>query len=313
MENLNLNTVAVTGATGFVGRNLVDALAAKGYEVHSFGRKPVAGTTFHWWEATAEPKPYGIPFKAIIHCAASATDWGDDEVITKVNVAGTTSALAIDQDARFIHMSTASVYACKGDSFHLTEETTTSAPFLNSYIESKIEAESVVIGNKRDAGTFILRPHAVYGKGDTTLLPRVEKALRGRFLPLPGGGKSLVSLTHIDNLVDVTLDLVAYTGDRSFDIFNVADHSPVALGEALVEILRRRGKAVSIAGIPSYLAWDVGYFLEKIAKGFKLGQPAITRYLVSQLGYAETLDVTRIENFLGRTLPQSNFHDASQW
>jgi hypothetical protein len=41
--------------------------------------------------------------------------------------------------------------------------------------------------------------------------------------------------------------------------------------------------------------------------------PPVTRYLVSQLGYEQTLDLTRIQNQLGRHLPFSDFSDADNW
>lgn len=306
-------TIGVTGATGFIGSHLVKALLSQGYEVHTFGRKPVEGTVFHAWDAVEEAKDYDVALDAIIHCAASATDWGDDELISKINIEGTRSALAICPTARFIHVSTASVYASKGDSLDITENKAVSGTFLNAYSESKLEAEKVAEDDGREAGVYILRPHAVYGPGDTTLLPRIEEALRGRFLPLPNGGNSLVSLTRVESFVAVMMDLTEYSGSIRQGVFNIADREPVVLSEALKEIMKHRGTEVKVIPLPSALAWEVGHLLEKGAKWLHLRRPPLTRYLVSQLGYAETLDVTAIEELLGRKLPISDFSDACTW
>lgn len=308
-----VKNIGVTGASGFIGSHLVKALLSQGYEVHAFGRKPVEGTVFHPWDAINEAKNYGIQLDVMIHCAASATDWGSDELIRKINVDGTRSALAICPTARFIHVSTASVYASKGDSLGITEDHAITGGFLNSYSESKFEAEKVVEDDGRESGVYILRPHAVYGPGDTTLLPRIQEALRGRLLPLPNGGNSLVSLTRVESFVAVIMELVEYTGPVKRGVFNVADGEPVILAEALKEIMKDRGTEVKVISLPSSLAWGLGHLMEKIAKQFHLRRPPLTRYLVSQLGYAETLDVTAIEELLGRKIPVSNFTDASHW
>ena len=308
--------IAVTGGTGFIGGAVIRAALNAGWEVHSYGRRAVPGTTFHHWDAMdREHTPQGN-YDAVVHCAASATDWGSEFEIIRTNLWGTRKALNIDQTARFIHLSTASVYGSHAQrSSHLAKEDTQLPvhDFLNVYARSKSYAEDIVLKDTRDAGTVILRPHAVYGPGDTTLLPRLEQSIRKGKLVLPGGGWNVASLTRIENLVQVILDMV---GVKSPDhrIYNVADGGLVTVRTALELILKKRGKDVSVVDLPSRIAWKLGSAAEWLYKEMDLAKaPPITKYLVSQLGYEQTLDLTRIQTQLGRKLPFSDFSDAADW
>ena len=105
----------------------------------------------------------------------------------------------------------------------------------------------------------MLRPHAVYGPGDTTLLPRLESAAVGAWLPIPGGGKVRQHLTHIDTLAravraaldaDVEPEIAA---GRPL-VANVADARPVDLNETLELLMFARFRPVQVVGIPIRLA-----------------------------------------------------------
>lgn len=306
--------LAITGATGFIGSHIARQAVLEGFEVHSFGRKPVPGTIHHYWNALVDTKETGIDFTAVIHCAAAATDWGDDEMITAVNTQGTERALRIDPHARFIHMSTASVYNHRGDRYNLAEDKAKTTGFLNAYTESKAQAESIALHDTRENGVFVLRPHAVYGPGDTTLLPRVEAGIHFSRLILPRGGASLMSLTRVENLAQVVLEIVGLERYTPGGVFNVCDGTPVRLCDALVRIMVRRGMHLKISSVPSGLLWYAGIGLEKVYKVCNSSSPPpVSRYLVSQLGYAETLDVSKIENLLGRKMPGTMFDDARHW
>lgn len=306
--------LAITGATGFIGSHIARQAIQAGYEVHSFGRKPVQGTIHHYWDALVDTEETGLDFTAVVHCAAAATDWGDDEMIASVNTRGTERALKIDSQARFIHMSTASVYNHRGDRHNLSESDAKTTGFLNAYTESKAQAEDIVLKDDRANGVFVLRPHAVYGPGDTTLLPRVEAGIHLSRLILPRGGASLMSLTRVENLAQVVLDIAGLEQHTPGGVFNVCDGTPVRLCDALVRIMVRRGMHLKIASVPSGLLWHIGFVLEKVYKACSSSSPPpVSRYLVSQLGYAETLDTSKIEALVGRKMPDTMFNDARHW
>ena len=91
--------------------------------------------------------------------------------------------------------------------------------------------ERLVRARRPDA--VVLRPHAVYGPGDTTLLPRVLGAVRPGTLVAVGDGTQRVSLTSVDNLVRACL--LAADSDAP-GVFNVTDDGPVLLGDALAAV-----------------------------------------------------------------------------
>jgi nucleoside-diphosphate-sugar epimerase len=306
--------IAVTGGTGFIGGAVIRAALAAGWEVHSYGRREVTDTEFHQWDAVQMRPVVRGSYDAIIHCAAAATDWGDRLMISGTNIRGTRNALDIDPNARFIHISTASVYSSSQRSGHmLHEDTVLGNDFLNFHAQSKADAEKLVLNDNRDAGSVILRPHAVYGPGDTTLLPRVEQASRRGRLLLPNGGDNLASLTRIDNLVKVILEMVEIES-FSHKIYNVSDGNIVTLRTALNEMLAARGKTVKIIGIRPGIAWRIGKSAEWLYNEMEAKKaPPLTRYIVSQLGYEQTLNISRIENQLGRKMPFSDFSDAASW
>ena len=144
----------------------------------------------------------------------------------------------------------------------------------------------------------MLRPHAIYEPGDTTLLPRLLRAHRfGRLLAV-GDGRNRVSLTHVDNLVAA----IAAVLERptAHGIFNVADSLDASLDELLCTILTALGRAPRIGYLPVAVAWPLAIFLERAYRAANISQPPpLTRYLVSQLAREHTVDTSRAQQLLG--------------
>lgn len=306
--------IAVTGGTGFIGGAVIRTALQAGWEVHSYGRREVPGTEFHQWDALQMRPTAPGEFDAVIHCAAPSPDWGSALEIIGTNCRGTRNALDIDRSARFIQISTAGVYHQPLRSGRmLNEDTSLTRDLLNIHTRSKADAELLVLADNRDAGAIILRPHAVYGPGDTTLLPRVERSIKLGGLMLPNGGRSLTSLTRIENLVQVIMEM-AEIEVPSHRVYNVADGDVVTLRFALSSILESRGRKVKIIGFSPDLAWNLGKATEWFYREMESSKtPPLNRYTAGQLGYEQTLDLTRIEDQLGRKMPASDFSDASSW
>ncbi|MFD0682940.1 NAD-dependent epimerase/dehydratase family protein [Actinomadura fibrosa] len=308
--------IAVTGASGFVGGAVCRALAAQGIATFATGRRPtvppghLGGAEYRAWDLTEGPIPDAPPVDAAVHCAGSVTDWGPAATLFTANLIGTRNALASFPDARFVHLSTASVYDPSRPSVMVTEDEAPVRRYLNAYGASKAAAERAVLAARRE--TIILRPHAVYGPGDTTLLPRVLSAVRGPLLPAVGTGRQRVSLTSVANLVQACL--LAATGPVGTGVFNVADAFPVTIDDAFRAILRERG----VRARPVYAPERLARPLAAVAEGaFLLARrpepPRVTRYAISHLAVERTLDITAAREVLGYRPAATGFTGAAAW
>ncbi|GHH65958.1 NAD-dependent epimerase [Streptosporangium violaceochromogenes] len=304
--------VAVTGASGFVGGAVCRAAVDAGWTVTAFGRRPsvepahVGGAPYVSWDLL-RGAPETPAVDAVIHCAGSVTDWGPAREIWSANVNGTRAAAATFPGARFVHVSTASVYDPFRPTVMATEETAPVARYVNAYGASKAAAERAV-----PARAVVLRPHAVYGRGDTTLLPRVLGAVRGRRLVAVGDGRQRVSLTSVDNLVRACL--LAAAGPVERGVFNVTDAEPVVLDDALRAILRERGLDAEPFYLPRALAEPVAAAAETAFR--LLGRarpPRLTRYAAGHLAVERTLDITAARDRLGYRPAPTSFAGAAHW
>ena len=281
--------VAVTGAAGFVGGAVVRALAAQ-HDVIPLTRRE--------WDIAAGPIDGRAD--AVVHCAALADDWAPLGAAMVANVVGTRNVVASFPGARVVHISTSSVYDAFTPSVRVTEDAPLPTRFLSSYSESKAAAEAEL-----PAGAVVLRPHAVYGPGDRTLLPRVLAGIRGRRLVLPAGADVRHTLTHIDNLVQAVR--LALTGPPG--VYNVGDDTDVLLSAVLREFLVRRGRPdVAIRSIPYAAAFAAATAVEKLSR-----RPRLTRYAVSQLGLERTLDLARARELLGYEPGPTSLIGAEGW
>jgi nucleoside-diphosphate-sugar epimerase len=197
-----------------------------------------------------------------------------------------------------VHVSTASVYDLGGDKRALNELAPTARRHLNAYCETKAAAERLVLARRR---AIVLRPHAIYGPGDRVLLPRLLQACRGGRLVAAGNGANLVSLTHVDNLVDaILLALQALPEGSAQGIYNIADDVPVSMDEVLRTVLAATGWRPRVVYLPRALAYAVGAALEFVHAALALRRgPRLTRYRVVQIADDFTLDLTRARRDLG--------------
>lgn len=303
--------VLVTGATGFLGGAVARRLFAAGWRVLATGRQAGAGAAL-----VAE----GIAFTAcdlaeapdllaklvagcthVVHGAALSSPWGRQGDFQKANVVATRNVIAACQAAgveRLVAISSPSVSFVYGAQQNIGEDAPWVDPPANHYIGTKRLAERAVL----TAGLpcVVLRPKALFGPGDTTLIPRVLKvAARGRF-PL-FGPDCLLDLTWIGDAVDAVL--LALQADARCDgrVYHITSGAPLSRQRVLETLFAACGLEVRLRPMPLSLALALGSALEGISRLATMGrwEPPLTRYSVGALAYGQTLDISAARRDLG--------------
>ena len=142
---------------------------------------------------------------AVVHVAAKVGVIGPWEEYRSVNVDGTANVVAAAREhgvPRVVYVSSPSV-AHGGEPI---VGGAADAPVLGRrrawYPESKAMAEIVALdAASGDMGVVAVRPHLVWGPGDTQLVGRIVERARAGRLALVGGGRALVDTTYLDNAV----------------------------------------------------------------------------------------------------------------
>jgi nucleoside-diphosphate-sugar epimerase len=298
--------VAVTGASGFVGGRIALTLARAGHTVFSYGRRAPTALTRRlpnytsWDVATGPIEPPSVD--AVVHAAALVGDWGRESAYRAVNVDGTRFVLESFAAARrFVLVSTTSVYSDGVVKSNVLEDAAVGDCRHSAYARTKAEAEKIVREARPDA--VILRPHIVYGPGDTTLLPRLLASRRFGVLPIPGDGSNNLSVTHLDNLVIAVMRALEAVDVRG--TFNISDGQDASLEDLLDTILSRLVIPTNLVFIPRPMAWAAAGLLEGLwLRGAATRGPYLTRFAVGHLADEHTLDITRAKTLL---------HYAPRW
>ena len=301
--------IAVTGASGFVGGRVARALTLAGHDVLPFGRRPASALSrpipaYVAWDFAAGPLS---PREAdvVVHCGALVGDWGTTSTFRAINVRGTAAVLRSFPDTeRFVHVSTASVYASNRSRAWLREDAPLETTTRSAYALSKVEAERIVMAGARRA--IILRPHIVYGPGDPTLMPRVLASRRLGYLPVAGDGSNRVSVTHVDNLVIAVERALSASVEGPF---NIADDEAVTMNALLRTMLLRHGVPDDLAYIPRPLAWALAGAFEYGWRATRFSHaPPLTRFMVTNLADEFTLDLSLARERLGYA-PRWSYRD----
>ena len=193
--------IALTGATGFVGQQVLPLLLARGWQVSALVRDASRLATDHGLTVVVGDLANSDALTrlcagadAVLHVAgaiSSVTTEGFDTV----NRAGTGHVLATALKAgvrRFVHVSSLAARE----------------PALSPYAASKAAGESLVQQADGSLSTLILRPAAIYGEGDMATLPLL-KALMSRVALLPGRRDNRFSLVHVDDFAAICVAALA--------------------------------------------------------------------------------------------------------
>ena len=308
---MTIERAFVSGGSGFVGRTLLAELRRRGIRTRALVRSDDAERVVR--DAGAEPVRAGLAdtdalqraiagCDVVFHAAAIVTDWGDVAEFRKVNVDGTSSLLRAARAAgvrRFVHVSTEAVLAGPDPIVNADERAAKPANPYGPYALTKSLAEDAVLAaNAPGFETVVVRPRFVWGKGDTSVLPKIMAAVRAGRYRWIDSGRYLTSATHVCNLVE-GLILAAERGHPG-GIYFVTDGPPVEFRTFITRMLETQGVKPSDRSLPRRLAWRLAGIVEAIWQTFRLkAPPPITRMVVKMMGEEVTLNDGRARRELG--------------
>ncbi len=235
---------------------------------------------------------------AVVHLAAKVGVVGVWDDYRSINVDGTANVLAAARDAgvgRFVHVSSPSV-AHGGEAL---VGAGAEPPVLGRrrahYAESKAIAEGLAVAaSSAEVAVVAIRPHLVWGPGDTQLVGRIVERARAGRLALVAGGKALVDTTYIDNAVSAlvaAIDSVGPDAACAGRAYVIANGEPRPIRDLVAGICAAAGVEFAPRDVPLAAATRLGTLVERAWPLLRrTDEPPLTRFLAEQLGTAHWFD-----------------------
>jgi nucleoside-diphosphate-sugar epimerase len=304
-------TAFITGGSGFIGGRLIRRLVSEGWSVRALARSPSAAEKVR--DAGAEPVEGDLERIAdmrsgaegcsyAFHAAAHLGEWGSRAEFERINVGGTRNVLEACRGAgvdRLIHVGTEAALLAGRPLVNVNEDEPLRPDSKAPYAATKAMAEQAVRDANADGfETVVVRPRLVWGRGDTTVLPNLVRAIEtGRFSWI-GGGRHLTSTTHVDNTVH-GLILGAERG-KPGGVYFVTDGEPVVFRDFITELVGTQGVEVPDRNMPAPIAKFASGLCEAAWRALPLrGVPPVTRIAVWLSSLETTIDISRAEDDLG--------------
>ena len=307
-------TVLVTGASSLLGSAVAALLVERGHVVRTLQRRPspAAGTT-HVAGSITDPQAVARAVAgsdAVVHLAAKVSITGDWNDFAETNINGTARMLAAARAAGvrdFVQVSSPSVAHFGSSIVGAAAGTADPARARGHYARSKAAAELLALAEDGPGlRVAAVRPHVVWGPGDTQLGQRVVDRARAGRLPLLDGGAALIDTTYLDNAAEAivrTLERMYHTRGQAVVVTN---GEPRPVGELLAGICAAAGVRPPAWSVPGWLARGAGSAIEQAwavagRRGWVHDEPPMTRFLAEQLSTAHWFDQRRTRELLDWT------------
>lgn len=288
--------ILITGATSLLGSTTARQLIESGHTVTVLQRSP---SRLDCAEVLADIRDRDAVQRAVtgcdavIHLAAKVGITGPARDYAEINVTGTAHLLEASRRAgvtRFVHVSSPSVAHAGHPLVGAPAGPADPSTARSAYSRTKADAELLALAaNDSDLSVVVIRPHLVWGPGDTQLVGRIVARARAGRLVLIGEGCALIDTTYIDNAADSLV--AALTHGPGGRVFVVSNGQPRTVAELLTGIARAAGAPPPHRRVPFPVAWLAG---GAVAGAWTLlrrpGDPPMTTFLAEQLGTAHWFD-----------------------
>lgn len=287
----------VTGATGFVGRHLIEALRARGDAVRVLALpgedttrlERELGVAVHRGDV-CQPETLTGPMRgvdAVFHLAAAHGLWRPRREYHAVNVAGTENVCRAVIGAgvrRLVHVSTWAVYGM-GLGQPLREDFPMS-PVPDAYTITKAEADQLVqryIARER-LPAVIIRPGLMFGPGDRVNFGRMADRVRDGKAVIVGSGRNALTYVYVTDAIEGML--LAATHQRAVgQAYNLATDQPATQEQFWRAIAEEIGARPPRLRVPYHALYALAFLAEQVAR-LRGGrrQPLVTRLGVKLFG-----------------------------
>lgn len=292
--------VLVTGASGLLGAGVARSLIERGDTVTVMQRSAsglpcaeIRGDVADLLDvdrAVEAARP-----DAVVHLAARVSVVGDWEDFRTANVVGTQNVLGAACRAgarRVVYVSSPSV-AHEGTSL-AGEGAGPAAPdaVRGYYSRSKALGEHAALAAAAEGFAVVsVRPHLVWGPGDTQLVGRIVERARSGRLALVGSGAALIDTTYVDNAVDAIVAALDRADAVSGRAFVVSNGEPRTVEEMLTRICLAAGAPAPTRHVPFRVAFAAGALVERVwGRLGRTDDPPMTSFLAEQLATAHWFD-----------------------
>jgi nucleoside-diphosphate-sugar epimerase len=297
--------VLVTGGRGLLGSAVVRELAARGHQVTSFQRT-TAGHEPPITEVlgdVTDPSAVALAMagqEAVVHLAARVSMVGPWDEFVRINVEGTRTVLdaAVAAGVRsFVQVSSPSV-AHAGEPLVGAEASVASPDHARgSYARSKAQAELLALGyDSPDMAVTAVRPHLVWGPGDTQLVGRIAERARSGRLVLVDDGAALIDSTYVDNAAEAiaqALERCAHPEVHG-QAFVISNGQPRTVAELVGRIAVAAGAQPPTRHVPFAVARAAGAAIERAwVRTGRPDEPPLTAFVAEQLATAHWFDQRR--------------------
>lgn len=271
-------SIAITGATGFIGAVLLRHLVDQGFHVRALYRptstpSPNQTDSVQWQPGNLDDieslRALVAGVDAIVHCAGAVRGTSLEQ-FEETNTTGVTHLLevAVEQEVpRFLLMSSLAARE----------------PALSAYAASKKSGETALLKFQDRISCDILRPPAVYGPGDREMLPLLKLIKRG-IVPIIGGKDARFSLIYVDDLAAAVSCLLKSDYTPKNSCFELHDGHPDGYTWRQIVTLATKlnGKKPHCLAIPRFLLQIIALLNASLARLFGY-RPMLTPGKVREL------------------------------
>jgi nucleoside-diphosphate-sugar epimerase len=258
---------------------------------------------------------------AVVHLAAKVGVTGGWDEFETVNVHGTVQLLDAARRAGvrgMVHVSSPSVahagHALVGAGAGPADPSGT----RGHYATSKAMAELAALdASSTTLAVVAIRPHLVWGPGDTQLVGRIVERARAGRLALVGSGAALIDTTYVDNAADALVAALDRLDRLAGKAFVVSNGEPRTVHELVARIVAAAGVPWKPRRVPAVLAIAGGSLVERVwDRTGRTDDPPMTGFLAEQLSTAHWFDQRRTRDELdwSPTIPLAEgFERLTAW